>query len=94
VARRRAASCARCRFDQVAVLTRDVSQTHSLVTLHFEALVSGHHDWQHGAVLGAVKASSLRADRFAAAGLDRASAQHRGALGDGQTSATLQFAEF
>src|SRR5262249_43513632 len=33
------------------------------------------HALQRGAVLGAVQASSLRADRCAASGLDRASAQ-------------------
>ena len=42
-----------------------------------ERVLAGHHVFQHGAVLGAVKASSLRSDAAfrGASDLDRASAQ-------------------
>ncbi len=59
------------------------TEAHAITANAFVAKVSlplvtptaGHHAFDSGAVLGAVNASALRADRDAASGIDRASAQ-------------------
>ena len=56
--------------------TRSQSSAHRRsVTVLTARRLTGHHACESGAVLGAVNASSLRSDRYAASGIDRASAQ-------------------
>src|SRR5262247_626313 len=70
VARLRAASCAAVDLTLRNEFSADTSLVASCVRRP-----NSQHALQCGAVLGAVQASSLRADRCAASGLDGASAQ-------------------